>query len=83
VNISRKSFRLGKFVQDLNALQVLHKPHVSSDLNFFLSVVDFDSEGVYYFIEQLVWLAKSGPIDLKWSRSSIGGLGKVVELFCN
>ncbi|MED6172234.1 hypothetical protein PIB30_048153 [Stylosanthes scabra] len=74
VGISRKSLRLGKFIQDLNALRALHKPRVKStstisDLDFVLSVVAYGGEGVYYFVEQLVWLAKSGLIDPKRSRS--------------
>lgn len=74
VGISRKSLRLGKFVQDLNALRALQKPRVksttsSSDLDFFLSIVAYGGEGIYYFVEQLVWLSKSGLIDPKRSRS--------------
>ncbi|MED6119075.1 hypothetical protein PIB30_008588 [Stylosanthes scabra] len=74
VGISRKSLRLGKFVQDINALRALPKPRVKStssisDLDFVLSVVAYGGEGVYFFVEQLVWLAKSGLIDPKRSRS--------------
>ncbi|KAG4934443.1 hypothetical protein JHK87_048445 [Glycine soja] len=65
VGVSRKAFRLGKFVQDLNALKTTH-PH--SNLDLFLSVLAYGGEGLYYFVEQFVWLAKSGLIDAKHSR---------------
>lgn len=65
VGVSRKAFRLGKFVQDLNALKTTH-PH--SNLDLFLSVLAYGGEGLYYFVEQFVWLAKSGLIDPKHAR---------------
>ena len=72
VGLSRKAFRLGKFVQDLNALRALAPPRVSSkrgfDLDLALSVIAYGGEGLYYFVEQFIWLAKSGLIDPKRSR---------------
>jgi hypothetical protein len=38
-----------------------------------LSIIAYGGEGLYYFVEQFVWLAKSGLIDSKHSKS----LGKV------
>lgn len=68
VGVSRKAFRLGKFVQDLNALRASDPKR---DLVF--SVIAYGGEGFYYFVEQFVWLAKSGLIDPKHSRT----LGKI------
>ncbi|KAG4953465.1 hypothetical protein JHK87_039059 [Glycine soja] len=65
VGVSRKAFRLGKFVQDLNALKTTH-PHSKRQL--FLSLLAYGGEGFYYFVEQFVWLAKSGLIDPKHAR---------------
>ncbi|KAJ0979888.1 hypothetical protein J5N97_015362 [Dioscorea zingiberensis] len=56
VGLSRKAFRLGKFVQDVNALR-------SSTGDPFLAAVAYGGEGIYYFIEQLVWLSKAGLIN--------------------
>lgn len=58
VGLSRKAFRLGKFVQDVNALR-------SSTGDPFLAVIAYGGDGIYYFIEQLVWLSKTGLIDLR------------------
>lgn len=62
VGVSRKAFRLGKFVQDLNALRATHFTS-HSHLNLFLSVITNAGEGLYYFVEQFVWLGKAGLID--------------------
>ncbi|XP_043712124.1 peroxisomal membrane protein 11A-like [Telopea speciosissima] len=66
VGVSRKAFRLGKFVQDLNALR---NASVDSDQELFLTVLAYGGEGLYYFVEQIVWLAKAGLIDSKHSSS--------------
>uniref|UniRef100_A0A7N0UNT2 Peroxisomal membrane protein 11A n=1 Tax=Kalanchoe fedtschenkoi TaxID=63787 RepID=A0A7N0UNT2_KALFE len=65
VGLSRKAFRLGKFVQDVNALRA---SSFRSREDLLLSVVAYGGEGLYYFVEQFVWLAKSGLIDGKHSR---------------
>lgn len=66
VGLSRKAFRLGKFVQDLNALRnSLSDPKQ----DWVLSVIAYGGEGLYYFVEQFIWLAKSGLIDAKHSRN--------------
>ncbi|KAJ4962774.1 hypothetical protein NE237_022713 [Protea cynaroides] len=66
VGVSRKAFRLGKFVQDLNALR---NASFNSNQELFLSVIAYGGEGLYYFIEQFVWLAKAGLIDSRHSSS--------------
>uniref|UniRef100_A0A0D9VT37 Uncharacterized protein n=1 Tax=Leersia perrieri TaxID=77586 RepID=A0A0D9VT37_9ORYZ len=54
VGLSRKAFRLGKFVQNVNALRA--HPHPPPPL----VLLAYGGEGVYYFLEQFVWLAKAG-----------------------
>ncbi|OIV89784.1 hypothetical protein TanjilG_01109 [Lupinus angustifolius] len=74
VGVSRKAFRLGKFVQDLNALRnslhnySSHSHSNSPSRDFLLPLIAYGGEGVYYFVEQFVWLAKSGLIDSKHNR---------------
>lgn len=66
VGVSRKAFRLGKFVQDINALR---NTRVESKHDLFLSLIAYGGEGIYFFVEQFVWLSKSGLIiDPKRSR---------------
>ncbi|KAA8537664.1 hypothetical protein F0562_027346 [Nyssa sinensis] len=66
VGVSRKAFRLGKFVQDVNALR---NNCFDSKEELILSIIAYGGEGFYYFVEQFVWLAKSGLIDSKHSRN--------------
>ncbi|KAF5468429.1 hypothetical protein F2P56_012581 [Juglans regia] len=66
VGLSRKAFRLGKFVQDLNALR---NSHFDSKQELVLSIIANGGEGLYYFVEQFIWLSKSGLIDSKYSRN--------------
>ncbi|XAR61793.1 hypothetical protein NMG60_11016311 [Bertholletia excelsa] len=66
VGASRKAFRLGKFVQDVNALR---NSCFDSREELILAVIAYGGEGLYYFVEQFVWLAKSGLIDSKHSRN--------------
>ncbi|KAL7117281.1 hypothetical protein ACP275_03G062200, partial [Erythranthe tilingii] len=61
VSVSRKAFRLGKFIQDVNA--ALRAAVAHSHLNLLLSAVAYGGEGLYFFLEQFVWLGKSGLID--------------------
>ncbi|CAN7046096.1 unnamed protein product [Brassica oleracea var. botrytis] len=63
VGVSRKAFRLGKFVQDINALRASPR---DSSRDLLLLVIAYGGEGLYYFVEQFIWLAKSGLIDAKW-----------------
>ncbi|XP_058081191.1 peroxisomal membrane protein 11A [Magnolia sinica] len=64
VGLSRKAFRLGKFVQDVNALR---SAHLDSRHRAILAVLTYGGEGFYYFVEQFVWLSKSGLIDSRHS----------------
>eukprot|EP00243_Klebsormidium_subtile_P004362 TRINITY_DN18341_c0_g1_i1.p1 TRINITY_DN18341_c0_g1~~TRINITY_DN18341_c0_g1_i1.p1 ORF type:complete len:242 (+),score=35.22 TRINITY_DN18341_c0_g1_i1:402-1127(+) len=60
VGISRKAFRLGKFLQDLDALR---KGPKLSTRDGLLHLIANGFEGAYYFTEQGIWLAKAGLID--------------------
>ncbi|KAL6574281.1 Peroxisomal membrane protein 11A [Orobanche hederae] len=63
VGVSRKAFRLGKFIQDVNALRSTAHFASHSHFNFILALITYGGEGLYYFVEQFVWLGKSGLID--------------------
>lgn len=67
VGVSRKAFRLGKFVQDVNALRSSAVSSRSA-ADRLLAVVAYGGEGVYYFVEQFVWLSKAGPIGARHSK---------------
>ena len=77
VAVSRKAFRVGKFDQDLNDFR-------NSDFNFkqdlALSVLAYGGEGLYYFIEQFIWLIKSGLIDIRHS-PTLQKISAYAELF--
>ncbi|KAK2660484.1 hypothetical protein Ddye_007017 [Dipteronia dyeriana] len=62
VEVSRKAFRIGKFIQCINALR---NSHFDSKQELFLSVVANVGECLYYFVEQFIWLVYSGLIDHK------------------
>ncbi|KAB2604185.1 peroxisomal membrane protein 11A-like [Pyrus ussuriensis x Pyrus communis] len=66
VGVSRKAFRLGKFVQDVNALR---SSKFDSNQELVLALIAYVGEGFYFFAEQFVWLVKSGLIDKKHSRN--------------
>lgn len=53
VGTSRKAFRLGKFVQDVNALGKIPS-YASRD--GLLEFIACTGEGIYYFVEQFIWL---------------------------
>lgn len=62
VGVSRKAFRLGKFIQDYNALK-----KVSLDSKEgILEIVAYGGDGIYYFVEQFTWLIKTGLIDQRY-----------------
>ncbi|XP_010501868.1 PREDICTED: peroxisomal membrane protein 11A-like [Camelina sativa] len=65
VGVSRKAFRLGKFVQDINALR---SSRWDSNRDLVLILIAYGGEGLYYFVEQFIWLTKSGLIDAKHSK---------------
>ncbi|PNW76289.1 hypothetical protein CHLRE_12g540500v5 [Chlamydomonas reinhardtii] len=58
VGVSRKAFRLGKFLQDVNSLR--HSQ--TKDAQFVLELVAYGGEGIYYFLEQFTWLVKTGAL---------------------
>ncbi|KAG6508434.1 peroxisomal membrane protein 11-3-like [Zingiber officinale] len=68
VGLSRKAFRLGKFVQDLNALRAAAGGAALSPADRVLAAVAYGGEGLYYFLEQFVWLSKAGLIPSEYSR---------------
>lgn len=57
VGTSRKAYRLGKFLQDVNGLRRvrLHGGHLA-----LLELVVYCGEGTYYFLDQFTWLMKTG-----------------------
>ncbi|GFH13439.1 uncharacterized protein HaLaN_09325 [Haematococcus lacustris] len=55
---SAKAFRLGKFLQDLNNLRKSRATGATA----ILELVAYGGEGIYYFIEQMVWLIKAGAL---------------------
>ena len=62
VGLSRKAFRLGKFVQDVNALR---NSQFDLKQDLALSMIAYGGEELYYFVEQFIWLSKSGLINPK------------------
>ncbi|KAI3761190.1 hypothetical protein L1987_51601 [Smallanthus sonchifolius] len=66
VGLSRKAFRLGKFIQDVNSFR---SAKLNSSHDIILAIIVYGGEGLYYFVEQFVWLAKSGLIDSKHSKT--------------
>ncbi|KAL4444227.1 hypothetical protein ABPG75_011964 [Micractinium tetrahymenae] len=66
---SRKAYRLGKFLGDVNTLRKtrLHAPYAA------LEWIAAGGECVYYFTDQLIWLVKAGLLPDRYGRS----LGKV------
>lgn len=67
VGLSRKAFRLGKFVQDVNAFRSAGGGSPSS-ADLILAAVAYGGEGLYYFVEQFIWLSKAGLIPSHHSR---------------
>jgi len=59
LGVSRKAFRLGKFIQDYNAIK---KVSLYSKEGI-LEIVAYGGDGIYYFVEQFTWLIKAGLID--------------------
>lgn len=65
VGTSRKAYRLGKFVQDVNSLRAV--PYLPLHEGI-LEVVASGGEGIYYFVEQFVWLIKAGLLDKRYQK---------------
>ncbi|KAJ1297515.1 hypothetical protein BS78_01G382200 [Paspalum vaginatum] len=57
VGLSRKAFRVGKFVHSLNALRA-HYPHPPPAL----ALLAYGGEGVHHLVEQFAWLAEAGGL---------------------
>eukprot|EP00879_Flechtneria_rotunda_P005159 GHRR01005441.1.p1 GENE.GHRR01005441.1~~GHRR01005441.1.p1 ORF type:complete len:244 (+),score=99.20 GHRR01005441.1:182-913(+) len=57
VGTSRKAYRLGKFLQDVNGLRRIEFQGNSLEL---LEVLAYTGEGMYYFLDQFLWLMKAG-----------------------
>ena len=68
VGLSRKAFRLGKFIQDVNALRSSAQEQNRDNHFYFLSLLAYGGEGIYYFVEQIVWLSKSGLLNPSLAR---------------
>lgn len=64
VGTSRKAFRLGKFLQNVNTLRKTPLTTVDG----VLELVATTGEGIYYFVEQFVWLVKTGALDKHHSK---------------
>lgn len=65
VGVSRKAFRLGKFLQDVNKLRRVKLDGYVG----LLELMTYTGEGVYYFIEQFAWLMKTGAMSKKYEKS--------------
>ncbi|XP_057832666.2 peroxisomal membrane protein 11A [Cryptomeria japonica] len=63
VGVSRKAFRLGKFIQDYNALKQISLDSTEGRLG----ILAYGGEGIYYFVEQFTWLIKAGLIDKQYA----------------
>ncbi|KXZ53410.1 hypothetical protein GPECTOR_7g1307 [Gonium pectorale] len=75
VGVSRKAYRLGKFLQDVNSLR--HSK--TRDPTFLLELLAYGGEGVYYFTEQLTWLVKAGALS-KDLEERFGRISATAEL---
>nr|XP_028950503.1 LOW QUALITY PROTEIN: peroxisomal membrane protein 11A-like [Malus domestica] len=75
VGVSRKAFRLGKFVQDVNALR---SSKFDSNQELVLALIAYGGEGLYFFVEQFVWLVKSGLIDKKRNLQKISAWAEFI-----
>lgn len=58
IGTSRKAYRLGKFLGDLNALRKTPITTTHGVLEFVAN----SGEGLYYFIDQFIWLTKAGML---------------------
>ncbi|KAK9821987.1 hypothetical protein WJX81_003471 [Elliptochloris bilobata] len=64
VGTSRKAYRLGKWLADVNAVR---KTPLSVRYSY-LEILASGGEGIYYFVEQLTWLVKAGLLDKRHAR---------------
>lgn len=64
IGTSRKAYRLGKFLQNLNNLR---KVNITQPLST-LEIAAHVGEGIYYFAEQLTWLIKAGFLNKTYEK---------------
>ncbi|EIE18544.1 peroxisomal biogenesis factor 11 [Coccomyxa subellipsoidea C-169] len=64
IGTSRKAYRLGKWLANVNAIRKMPLTTRFSYLEWLAS----GGEGVYYFVEQLTWLVKAGVIPQRHAR---------------
>ncbi|CAL8466039.1 g5575 [Coccomyxa elongata] len=64
IGTSRKAYRLGKWLANVNAIRKMPLTTRFSYLEWLAS----GGEGVYYFVEQLTWLVKAGVIPQQYAR---------------
>ncbi|KAK4837621.1 hypothetical protein QYF36_006965 [Acer negundo] len=62
VGMSRKAFKLGKFIQPINDFR---NSRFESKQEFVLSAIASVGDSLSLFLEQFIWLAKSGAMDDK------------------
>ncbi|KAK9804366.1 hypothetical protein WJX72_009381 [[Myrmecia] bisecta] len=76
IGVSRKAYRLGKWLANLNAIR---KTPITTRYGA-LELLNNGGEGVYYFVEQLTWLVKAGLIDKRFAKrfSRISAWGEMV-----
>ncbi|CAK0785942.1 hypothetical protein CVIRNUC_009155 [Coccomyxa viridis] len=77
IGTSRKAYRLGKWLADLNAIR---KTPLTTRFSY-LEILASGGEGVYYFVEQLTWLVKAGVIPQQYARrfNLISAWGELVS----
>jgi len=76
IGTSRKAYRLGKWLQNVNKVR---KQPVKTRMGV-LEVVSNGGEAVYYFVEQFTWLVKAGLISKEYAErfSQISAWAEVV-----
>jgi len=64
IGTSRKAYRLGKFLQDVNSIRQVSLAHGTTQDRVLgaLQIVSSCGEGMYYFLDQYLWLLKTGFI---------------------
>ncbi|KAL5825407.1 hypothetical protein ACOSQ3_021470 [Xanthoceras sorbifolium] len=66
IGMSRKALKIGKFIKPINAFR---NSRLESKEDIILSVIASGGDSLHLFIEQFIWLAKSGLIDDKHLRN--------------